>query len=53
MAVTKQRHGYGTGALRVIGPSWVGSWYGADGRKIMRKVGPVSGWPNTRSSSVG
>ncbi|HMD55898.1 MAG TPA: site-specific integrase [Solirubrobacteraceae bacterium] len=35
------RRGYGTGSLRVIGQSWVGSWYGADGRKIMRKVGPA------------
>src|SRR2546429_7751235 len=38
---TKTRRGYGTGSLRVIGRSWVGSWYGADGRKIMRKVGPA------------
>jgi integrase len=37
----KRRRGYGTGSLRVIGQSWVGSWYGADGRKIMRKVGPA------------
>src|SRR5271166_2735111 len=35
------RRGYGTGSLRVIGQSWVGSWYGQDGRKIMRKVGPA------------
>jgi integrase len=38
---TKTRRGYGTGSLRVIGRSWVGSWYGPDGRKIMRKVGPA------------
>jgi integrase len=37
----KSRRGYGTGSLRVIGRSWVGSWYGPDGRKIMRKVGPA------------
>jgi integrase len=38
---TKSRRGYGTGSLRIIGRSWVGSWYGADGRKVMRKVGPA------------
>jgi len=38
---TKTRRGYGTGALRIIGRSWVGSWYGPDGRKVMRKVGPA------------
>jgi integrase len=27
--------------LRIVGKSWIGSWYGADGRKIRRKVGPV------------
>jgi integrase len=41
VAGTRSRRGYGTGSLRVIGRSWVGSWYGADGRKIMRKVGPA------------
>jgi integrase len=38
---TKTRRGYGTGSLRVKGGSWTGSWYGPDGRKIMRKVGPA------------
>jgi integrase len=38
---TKSRRGYGTGSLRVIGRSWVGSWYAPDGRKLMRKVGPA------------
>lgn len=38
---TATRRGYGTGSLKRIGSSWVGSWYGADGRKIMRKVGPA------------
>jgi integrase len=38
---TKTRRGYGTGSLKRIGSSWVGSWYGPDGRKIMRKVGPA------------
>ncbi len=37
----RARRGYGTGSLRVEGRSWVGSWYGADGRKIRRKVGPA------------
>lgn len=36
---TKTRRGYGTGSLRIIGRSWVGSWYAPDGRKLMRKVG--------------
>jgi integrase len=41
VARSRLRRGYGTGSLRVIGRSWVGSWYGPDGRKIMRKVGPA------------
>src|ERR1700677_2033542 len=43
MAATgsKLRRGYGTGSLRVEGRSWIGSWYGPDGRKIRRKVGPA------------
>ncbi len=42
MATTKRgRRGYGTGSLRVESSSWIGSWYGADGRKIRRKVGPA------------
>jgi integrase len=40
-AKSKARRGYGTGALRVEGRSWIGSWYGADGRKTRRKVGPA------------
>src|SRR4051812_26994679 len=32
---------YGTGSLRVVGNSWVGSWYGPDGRRVKRTVGPV------------
>jgi integrase len=35
------RRSYGTGSLRIVGKSWIGSWYGADGRKIRRKVGPA------------
>jgi integrase len=27
--------------LRTVGRSWIGSWYGPDGRKIRRKVGSV------------
>jgi integrase len=38
---SKARRGYGTGSLRIIGRSWIGSWYGPDGRKIRRKVGPA------------
>jgi integrase len=37
----KTRRSYGTGSLRVVGKSWIGSWYGPDGRKIRRKVGPA------------
>jgi integrase len=35
------RRDYGTGSLRRVGRSWIGSWYGTDGRKIKRKVGPA------------
>jgi integrase len=38
-STTRGRRGYGTGSLRVEGSSWIGSWYGVDGRKIRRKVG--------------
>ncbi len=37
----KARRDYGTGSLRLVGRSWVGSWYGPDGRRIQRKVGPA------------
>ena len=40
-ATGKTRRGYGTGSLRAIGRSWIGSWYATDGRKIRRKVGPA------------
>jgi integrase len=40
-ATSKARRSYGTGSLRAIGQSWIGSWYATDGRKIRRKVGPV------------
>lgn len=35
------RRSYGTGSLRIVGKSWIGSWYAPDGRKIRRKVGPA------------
>ena len=38
---TRSRRDYGTGSLRIVGPSWIGSWYGPDGRKIRRKIGPA------------
>lgn len=40
-AASKRRRGYGTGTLRVVGSSWIGSWYGADGKRLQRKVGPA------------
>jgi integrase len=35
------RRAYGTGTLQVVGRSWIGSWYGPDGRRVRRKVGDV------------
>ena len=35
------RRAYGTGTLDVVGRSWIGSWYGPDGRRVRRKVGNV------------
>ena len=35
------RRAYGTGTLNVVGRSWIGSWYGPDGRRVRRKVGNV------------
>ena len=35
------RRAYGTGTLRVVGGSWLASWYGSDGRRVQRKVGAV------------
>ncbi len=37
----KRRRDYGTGTLQVVGRSWIGAWYGADGRRMRRKVGDV------------
>ena len=37
----KRRRDYGTGTLEVVGRSWIGAWYGADGRRVRRKVGAV------------
>ena len=36
-----RRRAYGTGTLRVVGGSWLASWYGPDGRRVQRKVGAV------------
>ncbi len=44
VSTTTKRNGrraYGTGTLRVVGGSWLASWYGPDGRRVQRKVGPV------------
>ena len=38
---TKARRAYGTGTLQIVGRSWIGSWYGPDGRRVRRKVGDV------------
>jgi integrase len=35
------RRTYGTGSLQVVGRSWVGAWYGPDGRRVKRTVGPA------------
>jgi integrase len=35
------RRAYGIGTLRVVGRSWIGSWYGPDGRRVQRKIGAV------------
>lgn len=38
---TSARRAYGTGTLQVVGRSWIGAWYGPDGRRVRRKVGDV------------
>ncbi len=38
---TGTRRGYGTGSLKRVGDSWIGSWYSPGGTKIRRKVGPA------------
>lgn len=38
-ASRKSRRAYGTGTLRIVGSSWIGSWYSLDGRRVQRKVG--------------
>jgi hypothetical protein len=35
------RRAYGTGTLQIVGRSWIGAWYGPDGRPVRRKVGDV------------
>jgi integrase len=37
----KRRRAYGTGTLQIVGRSWIGAWYGPDGRRVRRKVGDV------------
>jgi integrase len=37
----RQRRAYGTGSLRIVGGSWLASWYGPDGRRVQRRVGTV------------
>jgi integrase len=39
--VRRTRRAYGTGTLRIVGNSWLASWYGPDGRRVQRKVGSV------------
>ena len=39
--VKRTRRAYGTGVLRMVGNSWLGSLYGPDGRRVQRKVGAV------------
>lgn len=36
-----QRRPYGTGSLKQVGRSWIGTWYTRDGRQVRRKVGDV------------
>src|SRR6185312_10559461 len=36
-----QRRPYGTGSLKQVGRSWIGTWYARDGRQVRRKVGDV------------
>lgn len=40
-ARSPRRRAYGTGTLRVVGGSWLASWYGPDGRRVQRRVGAV------------
>jgi hypothetical protein len=35
------RRAYGTGTLQIVGRSWIGAWYGPDGRRVRRKVGDL------------
>ena len=41
LAPMSGRRAYGTGTLDVVGRSWIGSWYGPDGRRVRRKVGNI------------
>jgi integrase len=44
---------YGTGSLRRVGNRWVAQWYGPDGRRVKRTVGParVTGTPGGLSKT--
>lgn len=35
------RRNYGTGSLRQVGQSWIGSWYGPDERRVKRRIGAI------------
>src|SRR5271154_3576462 len=35
--IMARRH-YGTGSLRQVGQSWIGSWYGPDDRRVKRRI---------------
>jgi integrase len=37
----RHRREYGTGSLRPVGGSWIGSWYTREGRRVQRKVGDI------------
>src|SRR5579875_3334483 len=37
----ERRRDYGTGEVKLIGPSWYGRWYDAQGNRIQRKLGKV------------
>ena len=36
-----RRRPYGSGSLKAVGGSWIGTWYALDGRQVRRKVGDV------------
>lgn len=36
-----RRRPYGSGSLKAVGRSWIGTWYARDGQQVRRKVGDV------------